>query len=987
MASLSVLLDCVSSFERDFKSQYHKIQSYLEPSERKSLNKQVELDKVKKIELIGELRNGIIPEINDFDPLIENISDIEETVEKIIEETVEKIKKVEQFISQGKQKDLVREIGTLLKSDIESVETLSNTIDFSNNEQIISELHDLRNKGERIWRLTLLITPADEKEFQAAIMWAAEQGQEIELDKLQKLKGNLPYNSSQIQQLLKYSQKRIEERLWQKEGKYRVLCSKNELERFENVRIVKSYPAFTIISASMLAINNIKPFFPVERLKFYERPNPSPGYSNMRDQVVRFKNPVLESWKQKIEEIGAKILQPLSRLEIVVSVSSEDIINQLRSFEEVSQVTPYVPKIRVQPQYLQNLGQSATKEAIATARLKAAENPPSSQNRGIPLPGILIANFFTQEDRDLAAQDLESQGIRVADQPRTTKLVLDLSSDNNAIDSLKIIANQIGLKSLEEKVIPKLFNEEARHIIGKGVIPSNPMPTLGLTGKGEIIAIADTGLDTGESETLHLDFRDRVRWINSYPIQSSLNSYILNPGSDDGASDTYSGHGTHVAGTALGNGEQAKKLGISSIPAGMATDAQLIFQAIEQTPKWNLQGQLLWLNSYHQNPPKSGLFGIPDDLKQLFEDAYEKGARIHSNSWGGGEPGGYDDRCNDLDLFVWEHKNFLVLVAAGNDGKHRSSGTPAIEQGSVSSPGTAKNCLTVGASENNRNGQFSDAYGNWWPNDFPHLPFKSDGMVDSVDDIAAFSSRGPCQNGRRHPDVIAPGTFILSTRSSQIASNNFAWGAYPSAKEHYMYMGGTSMATPMVAGCAALVRQYLREKHQPSIIDPSAALIKAALIHSATYIDYRFAHPSSNPWADNEQGWGRIKLQQVLNPAEPTQVLFIDEANGLKTGEKAEYRLQISDSKVPLKVTLVYTDYPGEDLINNLNLILYRPNSTYILGNDFEGEGIPDTVNNVEGIIVETPEIGEWRIEVIAEVQQEQQDYALVISAGGLVRI
>ncbi len=405
-----------------------------------------------------------------------------------------------------------------------------------------------------------------------------------------------------------------------------------------------------------------------------------------------------------------------------------------------------------------------------------------------------------------------------------------------------------------EKTIPKLLNNEACQVIAKGVIPSNPRPTMGLTGKGEIIAIADSGLDTGESETLHLDFRGRVNWINSYPIQPSLSAYVLNPDDDDGASDTYTGHGTHVAGSALGSGEQAQALGLSSIPTGMASEAQLVFQAIEQTPRWNQEGQLLWLINYQTNPPNSGLFGIPDDLEELFEDAYDRGARIHSNSWGGGEPGVYNERCEDLDRFVWEHKNFLVLVAAGNDGQQSSSGIEAVDQGSVTSPGTAKNCLTVGASENSRQSQFPDTYGNWWPQKFPYAPFNSDGMVDSIDDIVAFSSRGPCEDGRRKPDVIAPGTFILSTRSSQIPSNNFAWGAYPPARNYYMYMGGTSMATPLVAGCAALVRQYLREIHQPSISNPSAALVKAILIHSAQYIQYRFAHLDSGPWADNEQG-------------------------------------------------------------------------------------------------------------------------------------
>ena len=197
------------------------------------------------------------------------------------------------------------------------------------------------------------------------------------------------------------------------------------------------------------------------------------------------------------------------------------------------------------------------------------------------------------------------------------------------------------------------------------------------------------------------------------------------------------------------------------------------------------------------------------------------------------------------------------------------------------------------------------------------------------------------------------------------------------------------MATPLVAGCAALVRQYLREIYQPPISNPSAALVKAILIHSAQYIQYRFAHPSSQPWADNEQGWGRVDLQQVLNPSEPTKVIFIDESNGLVEQERHEYKIEITDNSVPLRTTLVYTDYPGEYLINNLNLVLHSPSGKDYFGNDFDETGESDTVNNVEGVVIESPELGQWKLEIIAEVigsgvvDTDEQDYALVISGGG----
>lgn len=799
---------------------------------------------------------------------------------------------------------------------------------FKKREQIVIRkgFFQLRKTAERMQKSLLLLKHSSQQDLQVAIMWMGEKGKIEELLLLWTVKNDPPYQDEDIQNLLELAVKKI-----------------------------------------------------VRRIRL--------GYPNMRDQVIEFTPPVVKDWREQLEATGANILRPLGRLKFVVSVPNPELIKQIESIQGVSKISSYVPKISIQPQYLQNLGQKATKEAIATARLNTAKTPPSLRNPNIPLPGILIANFFTEEDRDRASNKLENEGIRIANRPGKTKLILDLSSHSDATESLETITKQVGLQSLQEKTIPRLFNDKARYVIAENVIPSNPRPNpnnMSLTGKDEIVAVADTGLDTGDTEILHPDFKDRVIMLESYPITTSLpQEYLVNFGDDDGPSDKYSGHGTHVAGSILGTGAQAKNLGLPSIPAGMAPEAKLIFQSIEQTTEWTQEGILYYLIQQGTMPPRASLFGIPDDLQTLFEPAYNQGARIHSNSWGEGFPGDYDNRCEELDQFVWKNKDFLVVVAAGNDGKQTSSATPAIDQGSVTSPGTAKNCLTVGASENNRVNQFSDTYGQKQPDRFPYNPFNSDNMADSVDDIAAFSSRGPCQDGRYKPDVIAPGTFILSTRSSQIASNNFADGAYPPAVNHYMYMHGTSMATPLVAGCAALVRQYLREYQK--ISNPNAALVKAVLIHSAEYINYRYQHPSSSPWVDNEQGWGRINLCQVLNPTPPTKVFFFDEKQGLAHKEEHNYKIKVENNQVPLRATLVYMDYPGEELINNLNLTLYSPSGKPYLGNDFEGTGNPDNINNVEGMIVESPDLGVWTIKINAPdiyFDVERQDYALVISGG-----
>jgi serine protease AprX len=864
-------------------------------------------------------------------------------------------------------------------------------------------------KLEAFSRRLSLGLPKSGDDFLAALRWISQQGKEAkELDLIRTVKNNPPYDSGEIQELLNIAENKVSQRLVTTKYKYLIYFSSDILCFGENVVVLHRYPAFTIVEADEQTIAQLQEYYPTERLSSSDLlPPPKVKDSNMRDQKIRFSVPILDEWKKQIEAIGAdvKILRPLGQYTLVVSVPDEASLERIKNLEKVEDVSLYVPDIKVQPQHFEQLGHEASEAEISQARLNATDQ--RNPERASYIPGLLIANFFTSSDRDQAAVSLSEREIHIVSRPGKNRLIIDLSQHPDIETALSLITKQLGLRSLEEKKLDTPLNDIARQILGEGVIPPNPHPnsnTLGLTGAGEVIAVADTGLDTGEQMTLHLDFQGRVKSIHSFPMAPSWSTRVLNPADDDGAADDHSGHGTHVAGSLVGGGEQAQGLGLSPIK-GISPGAKLIFQAIEQTPQWTAQAKLGFLKSRGQIPPRI-LGGIPDDLADLFTHAYEQDARIHSNSWGKAVAADYDSLCDDLDTFVWEHKDFLVIVAAGNSGCQESSAYPAIRLMSLNSPGVAKNCLTVGASENGRANQFSTRYGELDAQRFPYAPFHEASLVASTDHIAAFSSRGPCKptQQRRKPDVLAPGTFILSTRSSQLPDTNYADAPYPLARKHYMYMHGTSMATPLVAGSCALVRQYLRD--HMAFSSPSAALVKAMIIHSASYLpDGREQtnlhescprnHPSSHRWADCEQGWGRVYLKAVLNPDPPTQVKFFDIAQGLETGNERIFEVKIEDSSVPLRVTLVYTDYPGESLINNLNLLLLSPEFNpetpnrehRYLGNDFLKQNRFDRVNNVEGVIIEHPVGGVWTIKVVASaVPEGPQDFALVVSGGGLTQ-
>ena len=753
-----------------------------------------------------------------------------------------------------------------------------------------------------------------------------------------------------------------------------------------DVVLEQSYSSFQVIVATDAVAAELRQRFPIQQL-----PEPTPvsvpgAFSTLasanderrgrRDWMVTFRYPVKREWLDNLLELGATVLGGASSSSVVVATPNIKVLNAVQKHDHVQSIVPHRALIDVDPSFFASVGNNIALpqnfDEAATARDAMAET--ASGRRNLSLPGALYLDFYTNEDAQAGFRRLKRGKVRGVIVAGETRLAVDLSLSEDLQADLLWLFKCPGLRRVEQRKIKQLFNDKAREVIGANVVSSGS--TFALTGAGEIVAVADSGLDTGNAQTIHADFRGRIVDIESWPIVPAMSAYVTNPNGDDGASDDFSGHGTHVVGSVLGDGNRSQALGVGNIQ-GMAPGAQLVFQAIEQRPQWTNEVLLSFLGQ-GQTPPKSGLYGIPDDLTDLFASAYQKGARIHNNSWGGGTPGEYDNQCMDLDRFVWEHKDMLIVVAAGNSGTDRVTPDGSIDPTSVDSPATAKNCLTVGACENDRNGDFSAQYGQWWPSDFPNPNLQGDLMVDSIDDIVPFSSRGPCNTGRRKPDVVAPGTFVLSTRSSQMPSNNFAWSAFNPAKSDYMFMGGTSMASPLVAGSAALLRQHLRSDH--GFANPSAALLKAGLIHSANYIDYRFRAPNSSPFADNEQGWGRVELEHVISLEGDQSLFFLDETLGLYTGEARRFRLTLTQTG-KIRITMVYSDAPGQDLINNLNLLVFDPSGTAHIGNDFDGIGIFDDLNNVEAVFASNAATGEWIVQIVAsEVIEAPQDFALVIS-------
>lgn len=549
-------------------------------------------------------------------------------------------------------------------------------------------------------------------------------------------------------------------------------------------------------------------------------------------------------------------------------------------------------------------------------------------------------NSFAPEQAVVLAEQLAKMGATKIEQGSSARFgrVRAVIAATSVADVAKLAEVQW----IEERVPLKLFNNRAAE--GERLNVTNVWNGRGLTGSNQIVAVADTGLDSGNLATLKADFTGRI-----------VNVYAL--GRPGNWSDTH-GHGTHVAGSVLGNGALS-----AGKYRGVAWEAGLVMQSILDSG--------------------GGLGGIPPNIGTMFLQAYTNGARIHSDSWGSSVAGFYTSEARDLDEFVWNHPDMLVNFAAGNDGSD-GNGDGVVNQDSMGSPATAKNCLTVGGSENFHPGGEASPFiylffgFNAAPINFDPTYAPSDGVNQGM---MAFSSRGPCDDGRTKPDIIAPGTDVISVKSA-VGGNG--WGVAPD-NGNYSVNGGTSMSTPLASGCAALARQFLVER--AGITNPSAALLKALLVNGARSLapgQYGTGGQQEIPFGhrgNNVEGWGQISLEETLFPAAPRSPSFFDGAP-LATGGTNVHLFSAGGTNA-LRVTLCWSDFPGtpgssKNLINDLDLVVIAPDGTT---NFSRLASAPDRTNNLEGVDFASSIPGTYRIEVRGfNVPSGPQPYAVVAS-------
>ncbi|MCX5752279.1 MAG: S8 family serine peptidase, partial [Candidatus Krumholzibacteria bacterium] len=440
--------------------------------------------------------------------------------------------------------------------------------------------------------------------------------------------------------------------------------------------------------------------------------------------------------------------------------------------------------------------------------------------------------------------------------------------------------------------------------------------------------------DGGKPRLTHREYVGRVTWADASP-------------------GTVQGHATHVAGTMIATGIRAGVKGMS-------------YAATIRAFEWNNDGSEMaseaasganlsnhsygYLAGWYDYTSVNGYWYWYGDTAVSEVEDYNFGI--------------YDSEAQGYDQILNAAPNYLPVVSASND--RDDTGPP---------PGT-------------KHYYYDGRYGAWrfstktrnhdgGTAGYDCIPFgfqisKNTLTVGAVQDVlgytgpasvvlAAFSSTGPCDDGRIKPDVVGNGIELLSSYSTNDSS--------------YAIASGTSMASPNVCGSLGLVADYYRDTHGGTPM--WASTLKALAIHTAL-------EAGSNPGPDYLFGWGLLNTYAAYKIVNKD---YLDDANGfveqltLNQGQTIEIGYRVYASTPELRATICWNDPAATPppislnprtrmLVNDLDLRAIKGVDThYPWRLDVYNPGSAATkadnnVDNVEQVAVATPTPGVYTIRI-----------------------
>jgi hypothetical protein len=654
-----------------------------------------------------------------------------------------------------------------------------------------------------------------------------------------------------------------------------------------------------------------------------------PGGTGMA--LVQFSGPIRPEWYAALSSSGVDIVTPIPENAYVVYGRTESLQQLGASLASrlkagaVQYAAPYAEAERIDPDALKVDVQGG----LLSVQL-FVDAPVNAETLAVLGNARIIGDYAIDHYRNLVVE--ASAGL------------------------LAGLAAQPDVVSIQSYALPHKMDERQDRIITGQLSGNNPvagshlqwLADHGFTQaqfdtSGFVVNLTDSGIDNGTQNPNH--FALHVGGVYNGTSRIVYNRLVGTPntGSTLAGQD---GHGTlnsHIIGGYVG----------TSAPFNAAphADASGFHYDLGVAPFVKIGSSVIFDPSNFTSP----------NYGTLESAAFADGARISSNSWGSSsnsyttDSQSYDSLVRDAQSGTAGNQEQVIVFAAGNGGSGANT---------VGEPGTAKNVITVGASENVQAFGSADQCG------------IADTGADSANDIISFSSRGPTSDGRKKPDIVAPGTHVsggvwqASQFDPSVSVNGGAAAAFDATgvcagpgtsnffptggQQWYTASSGTSHSTPATAGAAALVRQWFINQ---SLTPPSPAMTKAFLTNAAHYMNGTGANDTL---PSNNQGMGLLDLDRsfdgvsrILSDEDPGKMLTA-------TGQARIFTGAVVDATKPLRISLAWTDKPGSTSgaawVNNLDLTVSVNGTTY-KGNVFSGGnsvsgGSADPSNNLESVFL-----------------------------------
>ena len=651
--------------------------------------------------------------------------------------------------------------------------------------------------------------------------------------------------------------------------------------------------------------------------------SPGPGL-----YIVQFVGPIQDAWLNTLKSTGARVVSYVANNAYVVhtDASSAALVSRLKDEPFVQWMDDYEPVYKM-----------ASSLAAARTMGDAALVMVTVQLLDIPESDGVAFNL-----RSYSRQFIRER--RVMNYRNITAVI--------PASQLAELAKRAEVFAIEEASEIRRLDEAQGQIVAGNLSGVSP------TGPGYLSWLASKGFDSSQFGSFAVNVADDATSLTGHPdLPNTRIAFQNNPTAQTGAQGGHGFLNSHIIG------------GFNSGTGSAFEDANGFNYGLGIAP-WARVGV-------------TAIFGNSASSPAVWENtAYGQGARISSNSWGFINLFRYDTNAQEVDRVVRDaqsgvagNQQMIVVFAAGNDGSGANT---------VSSPGTAKNVISVGASENFRQtGSDGCGIGNTG--------------ADSANDIISFSSRGPVNSaggdGRVKPDIVAPGTHIeAGVPQSNYDGSSVCNQFFPAGQTLYGWSSGTSHSTPAVAGGAALVYQYFMNS---GLGAPSPAMTKAFLMNSAAYMN---GVGAGGNLPSNSQGMGRMDLGRAFDGV---QRLIVDQTQTFgSTGQTFQVTGSVATSSQPFRVTLAWSDAPGpttgSPAVNNLDLEV-TINGQIFRGNVFSGAnsttgGAADPRNNAESVFLPAGTSGNFTVTVRASNiagdgvpgngDTTDQDFALVIYNG-----